>query len=90
MVQVERKSWSNDQYSRRECLEIVGIPESLTNSSLEETALNIFKGLGVSIDISDIETCHHTGPPSRKKVIVKMSRRKDADRVQWAKKPFRE
>ena len=32
LVQVERKSWNNEQYSRRECLEIVVIPETMTNS----------------------------------------------------------
>ena len=53
MVQVERKSWSNEQYSRRECLEIVSILESVTDSPFEKTALNIFEELGVSID-----TCH--------------------------------
>ena len=87
MIQVERKSWSNEQYSRREYLEIVDIPESVTDSSLEETALNIFKELGISIDISGIEACHRVGPPSRKKLIAKMSRWKEADRVQRAKKP---
>ena len=57
MVQVKRKSWSNKQYVRRECLEIVvSILESVTDSSLKETALNVFKELGVSIDTSDIET----------------------------------
>ena len=48
MVQVERKSWSSEQCSRRECLEVVGIPESVTVGSLEETALNILKDLGIS------------------------------------------
>ena len=32
MVQVEWKSWSNEQYSRRECLEIVDITESVTDN----------------------------------------------------------
>ena len=41
VVQVDRKSWSNEQYSRRKCLEIVCIQESVTDSSLEETAPNI-------------------------------------------------
>ena len=58
----------------------------MTDSSLGETALNIFKELDVSKDISDIEACHRVGQPSRKKVIVKMSRRKDADRARRAKK----
>ena len=59
----------------------------MTDSSLEETALNIFKikELGVSIDTSDIEACHRVGPRSRKKVIVKIPRQKDADRVRRVK-----
>ena len=40
---VEQKSWSNEQYSRRECLEIVGIPKTVSDSSLEEAAVNIFE-----------------------------------------------
>ena len=87
MVQVKRKSWSNEQYSRCECLEIVGITESLKHSSLEETALKTFKELGISIDISDMEACHSVGPPSRKNVIVKMSGQKDSDRVRQVKNP---
>ena len=53
----------------------------MTDSSLEKTALNIFNELGVSIDISEIKACHRVRPPSRKKVTVKVSRWKDADRV---------
>lgn len=49
MAQVEQKSWCNEKYSRRECLKIVGIPKTVTESSLEETAWNIFEELGVSI-----------------------------------------
>ena len=64
MVQVKRKSWSSEQYFRRECLKVVGIPESVTVGSLEETALNIFKELGISVDISDNEACHRVRPPT--------------------------
>ena len=60
--------------------------ESVTESSLEETVLNIFKKLGVSTGTSDIETYHRVGPPSRKKVVVKMSRWKDPRRVRRVKK----
>ena len=86
MVHAERKSWNNEQYSTRKCLEI---PETVTENSLERTALNIFKEMGVSIGTSDIKACYRVGPPSRKKVIIKLSRRKDADREWWGKKPFR-
>ena len=30
IVSLERQCWSNSQYSRRECLEITGIPDKLT------------------------------------------------------------
>ena len=36
VVDLERQCWDNAQYSRRECLEIVGIPRSVDDNSLEE------------------------------------------------------
>ena len=56
------------------------IPETVTDSSLEETELNIFKELDVSIDTSDIEACHCVGAPSKKKVIIEMPRRENAEK----------
>ena len=41
--------WSNSQYSRRECLEITGIPDKTDQTDLENTALNIFRKLDVEI-----------------------------------------
>ena len=61
----------------------------MTDSSLAETALHVFEELGASINPLDIETCHRVGPSSRKKLIIKMSRRKDADRMWRAKKPLK-
>ena len=39
---LERKCYENEQYSRRECLEISGIPGSIADNALEETVLNLF------------------------------------------------
>lgn len=86
IVQVEEESWSNKQYSRRECLEIVGISETVINRFLEESALNIFEELDVSIAPSEIETCHRVGPLSHKNVIMKIFRKKDAGRMRDLKK----
>ena len=36
---LEKKCAANEQYSRRECLEILGIRYSISNSSLEKTVL---------------------------------------------------
>ena len=42
MILFKRKSWSNEQYSSRESLQVFGIPGSVTDRSLEETALSTF------------------------------------------------
>ena len=34
---LERQTWSNSQYSRRECLELTGITETIENKDLERT-----------------------------------------------------
>ena len=39
VVDLERQCWANAQYSRRECLEIVGIPRSVDDNSLEEKVI---------------------------------------------------
>ena len=49
MIQVERMYRSNEQYSGLECLEKVSIPETVVDSTLEETALNTFKELDFSV-----------------------------------------
>ena len=59
------------------------------DSSLGETSLNIFKELGGSIHTSDIEGCHRIGPTIQKKVIVKMSRWKDVNKVWRVKKDLK-
>ena len=45
-------------YSRRDILEIVGIPNSVDNSVLEETVRGVFKKTGIEIDERDVQACH--------------------------------
>ena len=40
----------NSQYSRHECLEITGVPDSISNDDLEETTLKFFDKLDVTTD----------------------------------------
>ena len=47
VIEMERNIHRMEQYSRRECIEIVGIPSSITNDLLEEHVLLIFEKLGV-------------------------------------------
>ena len=81
MVALERQCWGNNQYSRRECLEITGVPDSVSNDDLEETTIKIFDKLNVAIDPSNIEDCHWLKSNGPKKVIIKFARRKDANLV---------
>ena len=43
IVMLEKISWSTEQYSRRECLEISVLPSNTEDSQLEITALQIFE-----------------------------------------------
>ena len=43
LVDTERQCWANAQYSRRENLEIAGLPKSLTNDEAEKKVCQIFE-----------------------------------------------
>ena len=86
IVSLERHCWSNFKHSRRECLELSGLPASLENSELEDTALKLFKKLDLEIDSSNIEDCHWLPSKGQKRVIIKFSKWKDANSIWRAKK----
>ena len=76
LVNMERQCWANAQYSRRECLDIIGIPSEVEPDVLEEKVVNIFEKLGCNIPSNHIEACHRVSKKSAT-VIVKFSQRKD-------------
>ena len=43
IISLECQCCSNSQYSRRECLEITGLPDNINNEDLEEKVLMIFE-----------------------------------------------
>ena len=59
LVVPERKCWANEQYPRRECLEISGIPESVSDNALEDEIQGILRGIYAEVDTENIELCHH-------------------------------
>ena len=77
---LERQCWANAQYSRRECLDIVGIPREVSGEVLEEKVLNIFGKLDCDISPDRTEACNRVGR-TNDTVIVKFSRRKDCQHV---------
>ena len=58
IIVLERKCWSNEQYSRRECQEISGIPSDTEAGKLEEILLKVFEKLDVDVDPKNVEDCH--------------------------------
>ena len=68
---MERRCYANEQYSRRECLEISGILASVADNGLESNVLEILEEIDVPIYPTFIEDCHRLpfkGSP--KKVVI--------------------
>ena len=79
---MERRCYANEQYSRRKCLEISGIPASVADNGLESKFLEILEEIDIPIDPNLVEDYHRLpSKSSPKKVIIKLNRRKDIRRI---------
>ena len=58
VTSLEHQCWASNQYSRRECLEITGLPENIENGNLEDLTLKALNEIGVNIDSKNVEDCH--------------------------------
>ena len=58
LASMKRHCWANVQYSRRECLELVGVPRSVSDGDLEEKDLKIFEKVGCLAEGNNIENYH--------------------------------
>ena len=67
--------------------EIVGIPNSVGNSVLEETVRGVFKKIGVEIDERDVQACHRL--KEKERTIVKFVNRKDCLQILRVKKDLK-
>jgi len=85
---LEIRSAKAEQYSRRECLEISGIPKTVPDDVIEGKVLNIFREIGVTIRQEDVEACHRIGDHGG--TIVKLSKRKDIIKIFANKKKLRD
>ena len=75
---LERSLHAQEPYSRRECLEIVGIPISINDKNLQSTVCNILSETDVPCDPEDLEDCHRT---KGDRTIVKFSSRRKSSEV---------
>ena len=79
LIALERQCWANAQYSRRECLEITGIPSSVSDKDFEEVVCKVITKAGVDITADDIEDCHRVG--NKGQTIIKFGKRKVSRQV---------
>ena len=58
LVTMEVRCYASEQYSRRECQEISGIPASAADKYLESKVLKILEKIDVPIDPTLVKDCH--------------------------------
>ena len=85
LVNMERQCRANAQYSRRECLEVVGVPRKVEQKDLESKVLSVLEKVGCKINPDNIEGCHRLSKKSDN-IIIRFSRRKDCQHVLRVKK----
>ena len=87
LVNVVQKTFASEQYSRRECLEISGNLPSVKDNELKTKVLSILEEIGAPADPGLVEDCHRLSSKGNpKKVILKLSRVKEATKVLLNKK----
>ena len=74
VIKLEREVYVSQQYSRRECLELTGVPENVANDDLEGKVCEILNKIGVNVDPNDFEACHRL--KKKEITIIKFSSRK--------------
>ena len=91
VIDLEKSQAKTEQYSRRNNVEISGIPHEILDNNLEDKVIDICKDAGIEIGHMDIEGCHRL-PLSRnnaagtKRFIVKFVNRKHSEDVLRLKK----
>ena len=70
----------SQQYSRRECIDVSGIPSTVKDEDIEGEVCRILDNVGISLDADkDIQACHRYGRNTT--VIVKLSNRKSVKKI---------
>ena len=59
LVVLERKCHTNEQNSRRKCLEISGIPAEVGDKDIEKKVRKILDTIDPSVITDLVENCHH-------------------------------
>ena len=90
ITDMERDNCELQQYGKRNCIEIAGIPESVKQNELESKVVKIGAIMDVKVEPSDIEACHRLpgqnlnkqGILQPRRTIVRFINRKNAAKFQ--------
>ena len=91
IVNLEKQLPKNEQYGRRNNVEISGILNQIPDQYLEENVVKICKGSDINISPMDIEGCHRlplgrNSTNTAERVIVKFVNRKHSEAMLQRKK----
>ena len=90
---LEKDLINHQQYSRRNNIEIVGIPEEVTQEQLENKVIEIAKCANIKINNNDIEACHRLKKKKSDKgparTIVRFTNRKHSENFHRNKKSLK-
>ena len=89
IITLERSSYRQAQYSRRDSVEIVGLPDSIKDhTSLEKKVVEVFNHAGVKVTERDFHAIHRLKKNSV--IIAKCVNRRDATAILRAKRKLRD
>ena len=88
LIQTERRLAEQEQYTRPECVDIVGLPDNLKGEEFGKAVLNVFEVAQVPMEKCDFHAIHRLC--NTRVVISKVCNRRDAIAILRNKKKLRE
>ena len=88
IIELERKLYAQEQYTRRECVEIVGIKKEVSDNNLSNVVVEAFKCAGVDVTPRSFQAIHKLR--NKETVIAKLVHRADAIDILRKKRVLRE
>ena len=76
VIDLEKRTAEQEQYCRRECAELVGLPENTNGEDLEDLVVEAFEVASVKVQKPDFHAIHRLA--NKKIVISKLVNRRDA------------
>ena len=88
IIDLERQLYAQQQYSRRETIEFVGIPESVDDKDVEKKVVELCNFAGVPVTERSFHAVHRL--KNRRTIIAKLVHRKAAVSILRNKKKLRD